>query len=60
MATIAAIREFLLIVLPLLSKLFQALKDSKVRAVSQELRAAKTPEEKREAARKIADALHST
>lgn len=46
------------IVLPLVAQLVRAMKDREVRKIGEELRGAKTPEQKRDAARKITDYLY--
>jgi hypothetical protein len=55
-----AIKEFLTIVLPIVMQVLKAMRDQTTRELSQELRKAKTPEEKREAARKIADHIYKS
>ncbi len=48
----------ILAIAKLILALLEAMKDREVRAIANEARAAKTPEEKRAAAAKIADAMY--
>jgi hypothetical protein len=55
-----ALVQLVRILLPLLKKAMDAMKDAEVRKITEELKNAKTAEEKREAARKIADSLYKS
>lgn len=46
------------IVVPLIVQILRAMKEKEVRQIGEELRGAKTPEQKRDAARKITDYLY--
>ncbi len=52
-----AILEIISLITPIIREVFKALNDREIRAVGLDLKKAKTPDEKRDAARKIADYL---
>lgn len=52
------LKEIIPLLWPIFQQVLRAFKDAEIRAIAHELKNAKTPEEKRDAARKIADALY--
>lgn len=60
MLQLKAIKEVIALVWPIIQEVLKALRDSEVRAVANQLKQAKTPEEKRDAARKIADHIYKS
>lgn len=60
MGYVAAIKEVLTILGPLVLEIIKSLKDREVRQITTDLIKAKTPEEKKDVARKLADAIYKS
>ncbi len=58
LAAIVAFKEIISLLIPLVLRALSAMRDKEVRDLVAEVKAAKTVEEKRDAARKFADALY--
>jgi hypothetical protein len=58
MMYVKLLADLVQVVVPLIVQILRAMKDREVRQIGEELRGAKTPEQKRDAARKITDYLY--
>ncbi len=58
MLQLSALKEIFALIWPIIQEILKTFRDAEARSLAIELKNAKTPEEKRNAAKKIADALY--